>query len=253
MLHSKDHVMSHLYRIKDGAYQKSISGWWKDSTFELYEVFDALQKESDIQGNLCEVGTWHGRSFLPLRNFASENEMCVGVDIFHDQKYYNILLQNITNCFGSLDGCDIIKSDSKSIGNRLEQYSPVRIFYIDGDHSYEGTLTDLRLAETILSDEGIMFLDDYVNPRYGPAIVKAVNTFLKENEEFSLAFSSTQKIFLCKKPAVDFYVDGLLTHLPDWIQGKDEVYKELINFEHPVGLNSWQIQNNESNNSRKST
>lgn len=231
--------MAHLYKKESGKYKKAIRGFWKDSSFELYEALDALHKKENIEGNLCEVGTFFGRSFLPLRNFAEAYETCVGVDKFHKQEFYDGLINNITSCFGSLDGCEIIKSESAQLGNKLEKNAPYRLFYIDGDHSYRGALLDLNIAKSVLHEKGIVFLDDYANPRYGPDVVKAVNTFLRENQDFSLAFSSTQRIFLCKRPVIDLYISGV-SEL-NWKTGNDTAWPRLTNFEHPLGYNCWQV------------
>ncbi|KKM65246.1 hypothetical protein LCGC14_1493160 [marine sediment metagenome] len=239
MIYSKDYIMSYLYTNKNDVYEKTISGWWKDSVFEIYQAINQIQREENIQGDLCEIGTWHGRSFLPLRNFASSNETCIGIDIFH-KDYVKILLNNITNCFGNLDGCKIINSDSKTVSTDTFK-NPIRIFYIDGGHSYIDALSDLNLAKSVLNKKGIMFLDDYKNPRYGPNVVGAIDTFLKINKGFKLAFSSTQRIFLCKKEMVNFYV-SISNQLTDWKIGKDSVYRELINLEHPLGYNSWKVK-----------
>ena len=241
MKYSKDKIMSHIYDCESGTYKKIISGWWKDSVFEIYEALDSVQKELKVEGNLCEIGTWYGRSFLALRNFTEDHETCIGIDIFKSN-YHSALLNNIKECFGSLDRSKIIKVTQNSTTldkcNTLKPYTPIRLFYIDGDHSYEGALLDLNVAKATLHQDGIIFLDDYENPRYGPAVVKAVNEFLSNNKEFVLVFSSTQRIFLCRTHMVDSYVSAM-SNL-NWNVSTDIVWSDLINFEHPYGYNSWQ-------------
>ena len=241
--YSKDIIMPHLYDCESGKYNKIISGWWKDSVFEIYDAIDSLQDELNISGNLCEIGTWHGRSFLPLRNFTKDHETCIGIDIFKND-YHAILIKNINNCFGSLAGSKIIKvKTTSSVSDKcnvLKPFQPIRIFYIDGDHTYNGALLDLNVAKATLHQDGIMFLDDYENPTHGPAVTKAVNNFLSNNPEFTLAFSSTQRIFLCRTHMVESYISAMSTL--KWDVGKDVVWLNLINFEHPVGYNSWQIE-----------
>ena len=48
MKYPKDKIMSHLYNCTNGTYDKTISGWWKDSVFEIHEAFDSIQKELKI-------------------------------------------------------------------------------------------------------------------------------------------------------------------------------------------------------------
>ena len=244
MKYSKDKIMAHLYDTENEC-RKIISGWWKDSAFEIYEALDTTQKGLMVEGNLCEIGTWYGRSFLALRNFTEDNETCIGIDIFHMKKYYEELLNNIKGCFGDLNGCKIFKVPKGNTTvdklNVLRPYSPIRIFYIDGDHAYEGALNDLEVAKSVLHKDGIMFLDDYENPRYGSDVAEAVDDFLKNNTNFTLAFSSTQRIFLCQSHMVYSYVSAMVNL--DWIVGKDAVWSDLISFNHPHGYNSWKTEN----------
>lgn len=239
MRYTKDQIMAHLYTCKQGKCKKTISGWWKDSAFEIYEVLDSLQKELKIEGNLCEIGTWYGRSFLPLRNFAEEHELCIGIDIFKTPQCHSALLSNIKKCFGNLNGCKIVKGGTSSDKlTALADCSPVQIFYIDGNHTYKGATVDLNVAKETLHKDGIMFLDDYENPRYGPAVTKAVTDFISSNKEFSLAFSSSQRIFLCQQHMVEPYVSAMAEL--NWVVSKDVGFTNLINFEHPHGDNAWQ-------------
>lgn len=245
MKYPKEKIMSHLYETKKGKCKKSIPGWWKDSAFDIYEANDGMQKNRNIEGNLCEIGTWFGRSFLPLHNFTKPNETCIGIDIFQHkkhQKYYNELIKNIRSCFGSLDGCKIIKISKSSTCEDKQQalkgLTPIRIFYIDGDHSYKGALLDLQVALFALHDNGIMFLDDYDNPRYGPDVTAAVNKFVQTNEDFVIAFTSSQRVFVCRKHMLEPYLEVMKSL--SWVVGKDKVWKDLISFNHPLGYNAWQ-------------
>lgn len=51
--------------------------------------------------------------------------------------------------------------------------------YIDGDHRFEGVMTDLDLISPKVKDGGVIFLDDHnVGHWWGDGVVRALNTFL---------------------------------------------------------------------------
>jgi hypothetical protein len=51
--------------------------------------------------------------------------------------------------------------------------------YVDGDHSYEGCLKDLRNCLKIIKPNGMIFGDDYTNK---PGVYQAVNQFIAETK-----------------------------------------------------------------------
>ena len=75
------------------------------------------------------------------------------------------------------------KGDSQLIHNRFEEKS-LDFIYIDGDHSFEGALGDLKIAFEKTKSSGIIAGDDY---RTGPKanstqknVARAVEEFVKD-------------------------------------------------------------------------
>lgn len=52
--------------------------------------------------------------------------------------------------------------------------------FIDGDHTYEGCLSDIKLWGPIVKNGGIIVFDDYGH--YYPGVIKAVDQFCKLNK-----------------------------------------------------------------------
>lgn len=251
---AKDQVMKLLYNEDK---TKRVSGWWKDSLYDIYECLNKAQEY--IRGNLCEIGVYCGRSLLPLANLKRDKEYVLGVDVFENSGY-----RNIKNSYSSVislmnDGFDgdnyikIIKSSSQELMKKetLKRFNPIRLFSIDGDHSFPGTLRDLTIAYSVISPKGIIFLDDYDNPRFKFNVLKAVDSFLDIASDWSIMFASTEKLFLCHKSMVNFYQDSLsILSSQEWETSELDLgsYKNFSSIkmvENIFGRNSW-VQKNKS-------
>ena len=244
---SKNELMPFLYN-KDGS--KKISGYWKDSLFDIYQMINLAQE--NIIGNLGEIGVYCGRSFAPLANLKREGEIVVGIDVFKNTFYRNInnSYKSITNLtkqiFGKDKSIKIISICSKTLikENTLNQFKPFRLFSIDGDHSVLGTLRDLIIANDVISPEGIIFLDDYDNPRFSISVLDAINIFLESFPQWKVLFVSTEKMFLCQKEQEIKYSSMFSSLSPDWkksyIQFNQYKYlNQCYQIENIKGKNSW--------------
>ena len=115
-----------------------------------------------------------------------------------DRRYENLLLKaknhsNIT----------VLRSSLSSLHH--ENYFSTRnllvdVFYIDGDHSFEGALSDLEVSAKYLSPKGLIVIDDYFigNPHYG--IIKAVNLFLSSHPTFYIHGLNYNQLVLSRDP-----------------------------------------------------
>jgi hypothetical protein len=216
-------------------YQKKVRGWWKDSLFEIYDAVTRMQQEQNIKGNTGEIGTWYGRSLIPLRNFANDGETVVGVDNFvkHQKQQVIDLLEDVfeTNDVLLLEGL----SQNKNVRTKLHELKPFRFFYIDGGHKYEMALSDLKLGEEILHDQGLMFMDDYDNPHFKKDVLRAINDFISDSD-YVIAFTSCLQAFICKEDMVTTYTE-MMDEL-GWNKSQEKVFN-VSYYEHPNGVNSW--------------
>ena len=95
----------------------------------------------------------------------------------------------------------IIKRDSLQVETKelIEKANgPYRMFSVDGGHSTDVALHDLRLANEVLVDGGIIMLDDYFDPKF-PGVSEAVcRFFLLHSGEVRVAhlFITGNKLFL---------------------------------------------------------
>lgn len=152
---------------------------------------------------MCEIGVYHGRSTIPLYNLTSDETLTV-IDTFQSKNQYATFIGNINRAFKS-PKLYIITSSSLNV--EPGDLGRFRIFSIDGDHSTEATLNDLELAAATLVSGGVMFLDDFENPTYGPAVSAAIEQFLAKYGDWDIAFAHSQRLFIIRKDDIRSYAD----------------------------------------------
>ena len=81
----------------------------------------------------------------------------------------------------------------------------VRLMSIDGGHTEECVLNDLRLADAALAGAGVAVIDDYFNAEW-PGVSTGVAHFLVQGEGKLRPFAiSPNKLYCCDLGFADFY------------------------------------------------
>jgi hypothetical protein len=184
------------YICKGG--RKSVQGWLLDGAATAVVLLSDFQQQLGIEGGMCEIGVHHGLFFIALCLLRSTREKALAIDVFENQDLnidnsgcgdFETLIENIKKHIGSLDRIEILKSDStqvkpQDILSRM-QGEKVRIFSVDGCHTKEHTLKDLKLAQSVLSPGGIIVLDDFYNP-WWPGVDEAAHHLFHSCPELNL-------------------------------------------------------------------
>src|SRR6266487_1073513 len=155
---------------------REVQGWLNPSTALYLSALEVLQRREQIDGDVCEIGVYHGKSFLTLALGLPEDQRAVAVDVFEDQ-HLNldqagrgdraILESNLAKHRASAN-VDIIKASSLEL-DAVGFFKPgrrFRMFSIDGSHTPEVTCNDLQVAEQTVVEQGIVALDDLLNPQW---------------------------------------------------------------------------------------
>jgi hypothetical protein len=175
--------------------QKDFEGFFGDESAALFDIFLSFQKAQKITGNFLEIGVYKGRSALMSGFHLEENEMFHLIDMtyFLDEveEKLNPILGNRGKYHQSLS--QVLTADM--IG--VSKYS-LRWIHIDGEHTGRAVWNDLSLCEPLLSDEGILVLDDFFNPAY-PQITEATFKFLDRYPySLSLILTGWNKAYLAR-------------------------------------------------------
>ena len=100
------------------------------------------------------------------------------------QKYYDKVYAEINSRFKTFKEVEICRMLSDEW---FKKYNDVELdwIYIDGDHSYEGCLSDLENGLKVVKSGGLILGDDYgwPNNRWNkPGVTKAVNEFINKHK-----------------------------------------------------------------------
>jgi hypothetical protein len=197
----------------------SVSGWLHAFSAEVILAVSAFQNERVSRGAVAEIGVHHGKLFLLLYLTTKAGEPAMAIDVFSQQHLNvdksghgdkSVFLRQCRKWAGNTDGLSIIEDSSLNLTPReiIENVGTVRLFSIDGGHSEEATANDMALALSVLTDEGVIIIDDCFN-EYWPEVVAAVARYLSENDEVVPFAITPGKVFLCRKPMKALYENHL--------------------------------------------
>lgn len=167
-----------------------VEGWVLAPQRIYLKLIDALQHEAGITGHVAEIGVFHGKFLLALASLLAPGGKVTALDVFDDQSKnldgagvgsLEKLMQNVS-AYGRTDvEYAYIKADSSALTllQKVEltrDRGPFRLFSVDGCHTAEHTLADLRTAQDCLAPGGVIILDDYMQPHW-PGVTQAVSLF----------------------------------------------------------------------------
>jgi len=180
-----------------------------------YLISAVLQAQSQLKGfgNIMEIGVLQGRSTLPAACYLNEGELFYAIDPFENIQNdstliyggvgnYGNFINNWEQVIGNSSQLKVIKYNSEEFFQNLKKskqnlHNQFKYLSIDGNHSYEGTLSDLRNSKPPLNDKGILTIDDVFNIEW-PSVSQALNTFLESNKDLVPFCAGWGRLFICK-------------------------------------------------------
>ena len=188
-----------------------IEGFLADTSIAIWDAFLEFQKAQYIVGHLGEIGVYKGKSAIILAHHqaASEELWLVDCTDFIDEAKANltpIAQQEIR----------YIKEKSVTLhrgSDRLAFRRTFRWFHIDGEHTAQAVASDLAIAHELLADEGIICIDDFLNPAY-PQITAATFAFLQSHpHDLTLFACGYNKGYLARPMQARHYSEMIRTSL----------------------------------------
>ena len=154
-----------------------VQGWLVPTTAHIMGILAEEQTRLGVRGDLVEIGVHHGKSFIVLANSVASGEKIFAIDVFEDQ-HKNIdqsgrgdretFLNNV-NSYAPGTPIEIIQESSLDlpmIGWPQSHADGIRFFSIDGSHTREATLNDLKISEQMTKDGAIVALDDVLSSHW---------------------------------------------------------------------------------------
>lgn len=170
---------------------KSIPGWFTYDDCVHFHLVLSMQSYLGVKGDMLEIGSYHGRSTACMAAYLQPGERLVVCDAFeqptddayHDKPSPTRLRHNLLLVNPDLDWAQVDVRVGLSSELELGK-ARFRFIHIDGGHSREVALADMRLCAAHLAPQGVMVMDDYEN-RYWPGVTAAVDLFLAEYSNFT--------------------------------------------------------------------
>lgn len=184
------------------AYEKII-GFQEPSTFMF---LDYLDKFVEKKGGALEIGVHHGQFFIGLNSLIPAEYKSYAIDIF-DQQELNIDNSgegNLSVFLENLDNYDIhkgtntviIKGDSTDL-SIFESVERCHYISVDGGHTPEHVINDLNAASNLITDTGVVILDDYFN-HWWPSVTEGITKYLLTYPKLVPFASTKNKLWLCR-------------------------------------------------------
>lgn len=182
-----------------------VKGWFPESSAAVWDCLLTFQRESGIRGDLMEVGVWKGKSAGMLALHCGAEERCLLVDPRPMGAARDVIAREVPGV-----ACKYVEEPSEALWRKPFFYRLARSFrwvHLDGEHSLEGVIEDLRIADHLLSARGLVSLDDFFSPAY-PQVTEAVYRYLSATPgRFSLMLCGFKKGYLCRPRAAGEYLE----------------------------------------------
>lgn len=122
--------------------------------------------EADVQLDVLEIGTLAGhvqehlhRSLVSFQGPQGPRRI-IGVDWFKDTTSYDYELPRLFKRIYSLGGLPYILGMDSKAALRFLEGTRLAFLFIDGDHSYEGALTDIQNFVPLVVPDGLVCIHD---------------------------------------------------------------------------------------------
>ena len=190
---------------------KTIEGWLNDyPALQTMYLLD-LQEERGQRGSLIEIGIYRGRHLsLLLRAAGRSTDPVYAIDTMELVSEAEVR-QTIEKIAPSVS-CTLMAGSSGAMTSSevLSWVNNVRprFISIDGSHECENVLWDLRLADDIITSEGVVSVADFMNWT-AIGVNEGVHRFFASQRNVVPFAMSSNKLFLCRPHMAIFYRETL--------------------------------------------
>jgi len=195
---------------------KEIDGWCGDDAAYLTLWLMKFQLELGNDSPVLEIGVYKGKYLSVLYHQARRTaQSVVGIDTFQWSSRED-LISIFRRLFGSVERLSLVSEDSSILkpSQVIEMLGGKQASFIsvDGDHSPQGVQSDLMLSKALLSDGGIVAVDDFLNPK-AIGVSEGFYRFCFETAGHSLRpfVYCANKLFCADRAYYDMYTRAIWT------------------------------------------
>ena len=173
---------------------------------------------------MAEIGVYEGKFFIGLaKTFSNPDHKAVAIDVFDMQEFnldkagigkVDVLLENNKKNNVNIDSIEIKRADSLHLdridsSKFVSDFGKVKFFSVDGCHTVLHTTKDIEYAMAVTAPEGVIAVDDFLNP-FWPGVVEAVTKMYLLNEYPFVPFLYVRnKLFLCSETKRETYMNAI--------------------------------------------
>lgn len=187
-----------------------VDGWCVPQLWQSIQPIDEVQRRNGIGGPIAEIGVYHGKFFIGLLKTKQQVDN-YAIDVFSMQRFNldgagagnqetlkaNIALSDISVGdvhFLEADSMALTSSDLQEIRATSGGFS---MFSVDGCHTVEHTINDVRIAMDLTRPGGVIFVDDYYNASW-PGVQEGIcKLYLTDSPRFVPLIATCNKLILC--------------------------------------------------------
>lgn len=187
---------------------QEIAGWLNPVTGKRSIDILNWQAEQGIEGDLFEIGVFCGKYFaILLDNALRHGSHVLGVDTFEFSDQARVHSE-MTGLFGQDVSAHYTlwqkPSSALSEAEVIERIGRPRFISIDGAHDVDNVYRDLTLCERLISADGVIAVDDFLNP-LTLGVNQAVNLFLSTPRAVVPVAYIANKLFLAHAARAEDY------------------------------------------------
>ena len=167
---------------------RPIDGWLEPEAGYLFAMLDEAQRAHGIEGDAVEIGVHHGKSAVLLGSMLDRStERLIVCDVFGAQESNptesgrgerDTFMSNVGEWFTDTTFLRVHEKSSAEL-TVDDVGANCRLFHVDGGHSCEEALGDLRLGARCLREGGAIVVDDPFHPAW-PGVTEAILAFVRE-------------------------------------------------------------------------
>ena len=181
----------------------AIPGWFFRESVAVWDCLLAHQRDRGVRGHLFEIGVMNGRSAALAAMHAAPDEVLALVDPAPMADARAVLAAIKPDAVRYLQARSQDLAGRPEIGDLAER---CRWIHIDGEHSEAAITNDLGIANRLVSEDGVISIDDFMSTSY-PHLTSAAFRYLEAHRaDLSLFLCGFNKGYLCRPTAKRSYL-----------------------------------------------
>jgi hypothetical protein len=165
----------------------SVKGFLTPLASEFISFLLSYQLDEGIEGNIAEIGTYMGRTFVGLALASREGEVVLGVDLFPEEvaSGFRRSLQLLPPAVRSRVLAIRQNTAQMTSANWMSSIKKsARFLHIDGGHNHFAIVADMHHASASLAPRALVVLDDYMHDWY-PDLTEGIHDALRASRNIA--------------------------------------------------------------------